>query len=281
MPLIALGLGMAAVAFALRPPTDRTFAVAGLHTPGFKEFFVVVFGMLNNSLADNKLVLFPFLAASLWFFWRRRVLHLYAVPAGALLVFFAFVHRAAWHEGVLFLVWIFAFWLALESEPRDTSASDRNTRLAALAMLAIVCLFQIYWSFKTAVNDVQGPYSGSRELANYIKENDLQDSSIFGVHWSSMAINPYFEGNVYSNYDAPGDVSYWEWSDKNEIVEDYRTIDLLGPDFVVVPIKVAGMETPAFSGLKHYEQRAVFDGSMFWKTGSLEPDIYLLFERRD
>lgn len=281
LPLVVLGLGMAAVAFALRPPADRTFAVAGLHTPGIKEFFVVVFGMLNNSLADNKLVLFPFLAAGLWFLRRRRALHLFVVPAGALLIFFAFVHRAAWHEGVLFLVWVFAFWLALENEPAEPAPSDRFSRLAALSLLAVVCLFQIYWSFATAKNDVNEPYSGSRDLAHYIKENDLQDSTIFGVHWSSMAVNPYFEGNVYANYDAPGDVSFWEWSDKNEMVEDYRTIDLLAPDFVVVPVKVPGMEDPANAQLKHYEQRAVFGGNMYWKTGVLEPDLYILFERKD
>lgn len=281
LPLIVLGLGMAAVAIALRPPTDRTFAVAGLHSPGFKEFFVVVFGMLNNSLAGNKLVLLPFLAAGLWFLRRRRVLHLFVVPAGALLVFFAFVHRAAWHEGVLFLVWIFAFWLALENEPAKTSPSDRNSRLAALGMLAVVCLFQIYWSLKSAANDVKEPYSGSRDLAHHIKENGLQNSTIFGVHWASMAVNPYFEGNVYANYDAPGDISFWEWSDKNEIIEDYRTIDLLAPDFVVVPVKVPGMEDAANEQLVHYRQRAVFWGNMFWKTGILEPDLYILFERRD
>lgn len=64
-------------------------------------------------------------------------------------------------------------------------------------------------------------------------------------------------------------------------IDDFRTIDLLGPEFVVVPIKVAGMEKPASAGLKHYEQRAVFNGGMFWKTGILEPDIYVLFERKD
>lgn len=280
LPLLALGAGMAAVAFALRPPADRTFAVAGLNTPDFEEI-VALFGMLKNSLAGNQLVFFPALAASLWFFHRRKVLHLYAVPTGVLLIFFTFVHRAPWHEGILFLVWIFAFWLALENKPREPSRHDRYSAQVALAMLAVVCLIQIGWSFRSAADDVNSAYSGSRDMANYIKENNLDDSTIFGVHWSAIALNPYFDENIYGNYDAPGDVSFWEWSEKNEIIEDLRMIDLLAPDFVVIPIKRAGMEKSAFDQLVHYEQRVVFWGEMFWKGGSLEPDIYILFERTD
>jgi hypothetical protein len=277
----ATGLAMAAMGFALLPPADRTFAEDGFQLVGPGEVFRVTFTMLNESLAGWWVVLLPALAASLAFFHTRRVLHLYAVPTTVNLLFFAFVHRAPWHQGVLFLIWVFAFWVALSRPEGEGAGETRAVRIrrAALAMLAVVCLVQVSWSVRTALSDVNGSYSGSRELANYLKENKLEDSKIYAIHWASFALNPYFERNLFDNYRRPDDISYWDWSEANTMVENPDLIEGFRPDLVVFPVKIPGTEADMAEALPNYRQKAVFWGEMFWKGGVLQPEVYLLFER--
>lgn len=281
LALGATGLAMAAMAFALLPPADRTFAEDGFQLVGPGELFRVTFTMLNESLAGWWVVLLPALAASLTFFHTRRVLHLYALPATANLLFFALVHSAPWHQGVLFLIWVFAFWVALSRPGGETTGEPGAVRIrqAALAMLAVVCLVQVSWSVRTAFSDVNGSYSGSQELASYLKDNNLEDSKIYAIHWASFSLNPYFEHNLFDNYRRPDNISYWDWSEGNTMVENPDLIEGFRPDLVVFPIKIPGTEADMAEALPNYRQKAVFWGQMFWKGGVLQPEVYLLFER--
>jgi hypothetical protein len=273
------GAGMARVALMLRPPADRTIASKGIRSIRPRTFLEITGDMINGSFAENWIVLVVALGASLWFFRRMRVLHLYLLPTIVLLLFFGYVHHAPWHEGVLFLVWVFAFWVGLQRWIPGSLWDDRS-RWAALGVLALVCAFQVVWTVRTAASDIRAPYSGSEALARHLEAHDLQDKRIFAVHWASFAVNPSFERNIIANYRAPGNVSYYLWSKKNEIIENLTTIEWLLPDFVIYPIKRPGSERNAFRSLVSYEQRAVFWGELFWKGGVLQPEVYILFERK-
>lgn len=280
LSVVALGVGMVGIMVSLLPPEDRTFAMDGPPAQNLREFLVVAGGMLNNSMADNLYVLPVVLAASLWFFRRRRVLHLYLAPTLVLSVFFAVVHHAPWHEGVLFLVWVFALWVGLQKKDAVDHRDDMP-RKAALAALAVICLFQLNWTIRTAVLDYQYPYSGSRALAAYLKDQRIESKTIFGYHWASFALNPYFERNPFDNYNPPGKPSYWLWSERNHMVQDFELIEGLQPDYLVFPIKVPGAEEDAAKALKSYRQAAVFWGEMHWKGGNLQPEVYVLFARKE
>jgi hypothetical protein len=136
------------------------------------------------------------------------------------------------------------------------------------------------WTVRTAASDIRAPYSGSEALARYLKAHDLQDKRIFAIHWASFAVNPYFDRNIIANYSAPGNVSYYLWSKKNEMVDNLTAIEWLSPDLVITPIKRPRSERQAFNSLVSYEQRAVFWGELFWKGDVLQPEVYILFERK-
>jgi hypothetical protein len=279
MPILFAGAGMALVALLMRPPEDRTFAVRGIRSIRFSTFLEIAGEMLNESMAGSWVVLLLALGASVWFFRRMRVLHLYLLPTAALLLFLGYIHYAPWHEGVLLLVWIFVLWVALQrAGPRDPW--DERSRMAALGMLAVVCIFQIGWTVQTAAMDVRSPYSGSKALASYLKANHLEDRQIFAVHWASFALNPYFDRNIIDNYEVPEEISYYLWSEKNEMVQNLTTIEWLLPEFVIYPIKRPGGERQALNSLVSYRQRAVFWGDIFWKGAVFRPDAYILFERK-
>lgn len=279
LSILLLGLAMGAIALSMIPPPDRSFATnrAGMVNP--RSVFTSAGGMLNRSMADNRMVLLAVMAASTWFLRSRRVLHLYALPTLAVLAFFAFVHNAPWQEGVLLLIWIFALWVGLQQEA-PASQHDRWSRRAALAAVVVVSLFQINWNIRTAVLDFNYPYSGSRQLASYIKRSGIENKRIFAFHWASFAVNPYFDRNIFANYKLPGDPSYWLWSRRNKTVQNPSTMEELKPDYIVLAVKIPGSEEDASRVLKSYRMEAVFQGRMFWKGGALQPEVYVLFQRR-
>ena len=90
--------------------------------------------------------------------------------------------------------------------------------------------------------DIVGSYSGSKALAEYIKERSLERRVIYGIAFPSMAVLPYFEGNIYDNYHAAEKPSYWDWSSRNDMIIDLAEIERHWPDYIVVPLKAAGAE---------------------------------------
>jgi hypothetical protein len=280
--IVVLGLSMLAVAVALIPPSDRSSVRDGVHI-GPRTFLRVAGPLMNTSMATNWVVLVLALGASLWFFRRTRVLHIYATIMAFLLCFMVFVYHAPWHEGMLFLVWLFVFWQALQRSIPGSITEDRP-RLAALTMLTVVLLVQVSWTVLTVIDDARGTYSGSRGLATYIKENNLDDREIYAVNWAALAVNGYFDDNVFANYPPKGlperDIAYWVWTKRYKMADTPKKIEAAAPDFVVYTIKGNGAQTALTKGLKSYEERAVFWGETFWKGGALEPDVYMLLERK-
>lgn len=280
--VVVLGLSMLAVAVALIPPSDRSSVRDGVHI-GPRTFIRVASPLMNTSMATNWVILVLALGTSLWFFRRTRVLHIYLVIMAFLISFMVFVYHAPWHEGMLFLVWLFAFWQALQRSTQGSLTEDKP-RLAALAMLTLVVLIQVSWTVLTVLDDFRGTYSGSKDLAAYIKENNLDKEEIYAVNWAALAVNGYFDENVFANYPPKGlperDIAYWVWTKRYQMADTPKKIEAAKPDFVVYTIKGNGAQTKLTKGLRSYEERAVFWGETFWKGGALEPDVYMLLERK-
>lgn len=55
---------------------------------------------------------------SLWHFGKTRVLALFLLPLLVLGHLLAFVYSSPWHEGILFLLWIFCLWISFQ-KPGD------------------------------------------------------------------------------------------------------------------------------------------------------------------
>jgi hypothetical protein len=278
LALAALGMGMAIVALIMRPPADRDFARPRTGTLIGRVLRAAV-DMSTNGWAGSRLLLVLILMASLVFFWRARVLWLWLLPAAAIIVFSELVYGSPWHEGILFLGWIFALWVGLERfERRDPV--DAWIRPAILTALLVVCAIQVSWTVASVRADFVGPYSGSKALAEYIKERSLERRVIYGIAFPSMAVLPYFEGNIYDNYHAGEKPSYWDWSSRNDMIIDPAEIERQRPDYIVVPLKAAGAED-LLKQFPSYRQESVFQGALLWKTGGLEPDVYVLLRRAD
>lgn len=273
--LAAFGILMALVAFTLRPPPDRTAAPMG-EASGPWAFFKEAGIMLKESMGNSVPLVIVAMLISLWFFQRRRVLGLYLLPTFWIIAFSAYVYSAAWHQGILFLVWVFVFWIALQQR-EESDMREHWIRILALSVLVVVSAVQISWSIKSVRSDFKDPYSGSKAAAKYIKAHSLDDKVVWGYGFATIALLPYFDRNIYDNYHGGLKPSFWLWSTSNDMVNDLMAVEGVRPDYLVMDIKGWGGEV-AVNNFPSYHVLETFPGTIFWKSGVLEPESFVLLE---
>ncbi len=277
----AFGVLMGLLALIMRPPPDRIFALPENNEPAVDRIASTADNMLTGAFAESELILALAMLASLWFFWRRGTLMLYLLPTAAVILFSAFVYHSPWHEGTLFVVWLFVLWVSYESESRPgrPGGRERWSRTAVTLAILTVCVVQMAWTASAVRHDYNLPYSGSKALASYIKQHNLDQANLFATGFATVALLPYFETNIFANYHNRQKPAFWIWSKANDMIEDPRRIEEMQPDYVIMTIKAPGGES-FMQLLPSYRQVAVFEGLLYWKTFALEPDYYILLERR-
>jgi hypothetical protein len=293
--LAVFGTVMSLLVLQLFPPADSAFA-AGIRPDVLKElvFQGMVFGPGSLSLHGVHWLSIPILAISLVWFWRHRVLWEYALPVGGLLLLFALKYVAAYHQGVLFVLWVFAVWLGFERQSlgvcRDGARLRPLDKLFPVVAI-FVAVLQIGWSVLTIQCDLTGPSCGGRQAAAYIKANHLQTKTIFAANYHSVAILPYFQDNIFANLNDGRKPAFWWWSTNNPLIQDKRwpagnlrkiTEDICRrkPDVVIlrrVYIKDK-VEIPRLTG---YACVADCAGSFYWKGRSSLTDTFLILRRED
>jgi hypothetical protein len=250
----------------LWPPGDLFFPGKVGSLTGFSNWYAVTKGVMYFVFAEKTPVFITILVISLWWFYKKRVLHIFLLPLLLLTVFVSSVLMRPWHEGIFFLLWIFVLWLSLDK--RAVTENDALTlwsRRAVLTGLTIVLLFQVRWSFVVSMNDFYNSYSGSYELAEYIKKNGYRDKKIMAMGYASIAVLPYFKNNILLNHNNGKKPSYCLWTqefmDENSPMtcvdlgkEPALFIRELNPD-----IKYERWNIPG------YEYVRGFIGKMYWK----------------
>ena len=277
-------LAALAVILTLLPPPDQTFArYTNLSVLNFfhsSKWMISGSLILDESSAVTNLQIFAsLLILAVTFVWlnEKKLTLLYLLPLLSNLVLFAVKYRNLWHEGILFFLWIFVLWIGFDKEKRENSP---KTPRVFTALVTLVLAVQVYWSSYAIWNDFSYNYSGSYDLAQYIKENQLEDKKIFVSGWKSIAIQPYFDENIFYNLNDGSDLRFWFWSDSNRTVVGYNpavveAIQKEQPDVVVFASD--HLEPDTNLELAGYRLAGVFEGNLFWKTGVYELDYYWVF----
>jgi hypothetical protein len=260
------------VAVQLQRPHD----LVGYGTLNFHVRHLVAVSLIKigGAFTGNTLLSLGVLVVSCWWFWRTGVLLVFLLGTAMLSGVAGIVYSHVWHEGLLFLFWTFALWLSWER--------SRRLALQVPAVLIGAVLFvtavQIYWAARTAVFDFRFPYSGSRDLALYLREVGLDRSSIFGFGAKSISLLPYFDRNVFANYHAGKLPAFWLWSTQNDMD---RHIDRIGSDRPASVIVSVPRESDAHVAAVRqtlikdgYQLKRRFNGALYWKSWIIENDTY-------
>ena len=119
------------------------------------------------------------------------------------ILFYIFFYYNIWHLGILFLLFIFILWIQ----------NNMKNKYITL-FLIITCIIQCYYTYKSVAYDYLYNYSGAKDTANFISEYDYNNLKIYGVGFNAVAINAYFDNNIYSNWNK--DLGFFFWSIRNE-----------------------------------------------------------------
>jgi hypothetical protein len=216
------------------------------------------------------------LALSLIWMARRRVALYFLLPAGLVLGFSSVVYGKPWHAGILFLLWLFAMWIATNRDPLTPP-------MYVWVAWAMVLGMHVYWSARAGFRDIVAPYSGSKALAERIFPEVQAGRRIAGIGFMCVAVEPYFGQNILMNYHGGSKPAFWF-----RTVDTYRDFSIASalsqhPDLILVslwtldrPGRDQMVQSLADSGYKVVQE---FPGRVIWKSGLLIDDSYLLGEK--
>jgi hypothetical protein len=275
-------LAMLAIAVMVWPPADGNFLPPS-HTElaGAQLAFS---GAFVNRFGVSIVVLF---LCFLWCVYRRTPLA-FLLPLSGLVVFFARVYVNLWHHGVITICVVTAVWIAWSSDgERDNQKGfGRLAQGAVSGALAIVFAVQIPWAVAAVAYEMRWPYSGAHDAAVYLKAVGAGRQRTYAYGFSSVAILPYFQEQIFANQANTEKTTFWRWRKGNNIDAQQWRIAIERPDYLVVSIKPAGRLVPDVSpeivaNLTQlgYSLVHVSHGALFWKTAPWETDSYLIFHR--
>lgn len=267
-------LGLLVVA-QLLPPDD--LLVGGDTNLAVSTWIPAAVRVYNSALTGNFFFSGLAVAMSAWWFSRAGTLSLWVLPTGALLALSVLRYHNYWHDGVPVLVWVFAFWVALARWPADDPAR-RWSRLIGLAGLSGVLIVQAVWWANSAGHDLHRPYSAAPAVAAYLEEEGLLEGTVWALGFHATGIQPYFDRNIFDNYNDGGEQAYWHWSRPTWLEEERAEVVAAEPDTIVWGVKFPRQK--AVWTLTDYEAVATFEGDLYWKNRVVERDAFVILRRR-
>ena len=72
--------------------------------------------------------------------------------------------------------------------------------------MTVVIGFHVYWAASAAYNDYKGSYSCGREVAQLLKQNDIQERRVYAKNFWSIAALPFFTYVFFLVYNLSIDV---------------------------------------------------------------------------
>jgi hypothetical protein len=294
--LAAFGTVISLLVLQLFPPADLA-AGAGIQPHVLRRLIFQGTSFWPDSLALQGVpwLSLPIVAVSLVWFWRHHALWEYVLPVTGLVLLFTLKHVEAWHQGVFFVLWVFAVWIGCERQ--SLGLCRGGARLRPLDKLfpvvaTLVAVMQIGWSVPTLKNDLTGPYSGSRQAAAYLKANNLQSKTIFATAYNTVAILPYFQDNVFANLNAGRKPAHWWWSTNNSLIHErpwamgnlpriFADICSRRPEVVILRRAGRQVEDQVEIPLAGYALVANCAGTFYWKGKRYHNDTLLILWRED
>jgi hypothetical protein len=259
----------------LWPASDQSFST-GFNT---NPINLVIFGpgLLNSALTGNPLASFYAVAVSVWWFRRTRTLLLWALPTLALIALSAMKYFNYWHDGIPFLVWLFALWVSVERGPLTDNRSNRWLRLSVCTAMAGVLVVQSVWWLQSAKFDLAHPYSGSKALVAWLQQQNLENTKVDAVGYHALSVLPYFDENVYDNNNGGRRPAYMNWSTSSRLHDNVWSVLVDRPDTIVWAVKT--WKPTKQPGLPGYKRIATFEGQMYWKNRAIERDAFYVFRK--
>lgn len=178
--------------------------------------------ILYPALAGTSIVGLLILTVIAFYGRCKRTALTFFVPFVLFAVFAAVVYVSPHHIGIVLLLLVFWLWISLQAQDIDSKHLNRKYEeiISGIIILFITASMgvSLSWTISASVEDVKRDYAVGRDVANFIKENNLDDYRIMGqwrveydddrnvismntnrfLHVDNIA--PYFEHNIIYNF---------------------------------------------------------------------------------
>ncbi len=266
------GLVVASIMLCAWPAKDVAFAEERGSAANFQFLWDITKITLSEAFTGYWLTSVAVIALSAPFLWRGGGWLFFSLVSVILFLFGTVVYAAVWHCGILFLAWLFAIWISAQK-----TSLTRETIAAILIATAVQC----YWTVQAVRYDWTNAYSGSLAAARYLKQEPPPVDGVYAIGYPTLAIQPYFSSNIYSDYHQHASRAYWDWSKRNPAKDAAGLISPAPPAQVLVGYTNA-MEREHWAGVfgvLGYELTHRFEGATFWRTHIFESQSYDLYRR--
>jgi len=193
------------------PASDNTFWANGRPYLISDSFFTsYTSSIIWKALLSSALVALIFICYKK----KGKELIQFALLVLPIVIFYNIKYYNIWHLGIVLLVVVFCFWI---------HGLEKN-RFSILLILLVI-IIQIPWSIKSACYDYKNKFSGASDVANFIKKYDYKNIEIYGLSFNETAINPYFQENIFENWNAK--TGFFYWSRKNSYYDKRIDSDIM------------------------------------------------------
>lgn len=270
---------VAIVAMVLPPSDCNSYAVG-------TKFTVAHAASIASSAISGALVGSEYVSVAItllfaaWCLMRRRGAP-FILPVGLMLALFAGVWAREWHYGTLLFAMVGGLWITWPT------AIERSqfTKLLRASYVLITCVliltfcFQLGWTRKTFLYARTHAFSGSLDAAEYLKSVGATRKRIFAKGFSTTAVLPYFQSNIFINEARSDRTSFWHWSRVNDETQKADLFLKVMPDFVIVGSKTEEAAADRDEFLREAGYSLVHEsiGEMYFKDRVQQPDSYRIY----
>jgi len=241
-------------------------------------------GVIGGALVDNGWMSVALLCVLVAWCYQRKALTSFLLPI--VLLVLLYIYTAGWphYQGTVFVTILAGLAIAWPDDEEQEHFDARQLwgYRATIAVLGIVMAYQIYAAATIIRNDVNLPYTGATDAAQFLKPYVAQGKVICGYQYGMVAINAYFDHNIFANRPR----AYYHHSvDEFNPAQIPIEISTVHADFIVINWWDPWDENKFRAGLLApmagwgYSLAHVSDGYLLTKAGYSHRQIYLVFKR--
>jgi hypothetical protein len=287
--ILLLTLSFMAIIYYIIPvPPDkiphRSFELSVFHITSIAKSLI-------NNLTPYNLVSFSLIFIILLWFISVDTIQLFLILFAPLIIFIALTNLKGWHEGIPFFLLLCILWISFKKKIKNNFYVYKNFKYIICTSITIILVFHVSWGISSSVNDFFYNYSASKDVANYLKKNNLTEKKIAVTSFHAISILPYFDKNIFMNHNYGKLPAFFSWSaENNPLIQ--QGLDGLSnnlapnidpileekPDIIIIGIKFHYQNS--FQPLPGYRIKAKFKGQLFWKDRIYEKDSFIIFEKK-
>lgn len=277
IPAISVGLFMLGTAIILKTPADCTFSASLDITRAnpARIIYIMTRGYFNTPKFSLILILqclvtiLLYIFAGLTFCKNIKQSIFFISTNLAIAGLLTVLYCNYWHSGYLICTLMFSCWILSTENCIDKTVCIKHKIFYVI--LTFIFLIQILWSYNSAIFDIKHNYSGSKQIAEFIKENNLTKYKIQGLGFHTVAIQPYFEKNIFDNFSE----SYWRWDKKSQ--DNYISHNKENTPVIIIDDFEAKLHTEKLKLIKKHYKEYHFDGTLYVKGQAKETSAFTIY----